>query len=359
MLRSFLYTVIVITVAFLSWPAIEKQLDESKAAEKAKAGFLDFTEQLGLGEFVADFSGTDGAKSPPVKKPALSKPAEQAFSIHNIELADSKEQAEQVLGSPKRSSANEYGVEWHTYHTNYQNFVMAAYDENGQVAGLYTNQDLIASKSGIKLGSAKEAVRKTFGQPLAEMRKGLVYMRFDEKEDYDTFDLDNSFVTVFYDKHENNTVTAIQLIRKDVEQKKSSFYVKGHEPLKEGFEYQLFDLTNAARAKRGLAVLKWDDQVKGTARKHSSDMAKQNYFSHTNKRGQSPFDRMEADGVSFTTAGENLAYGQFSSIFAHEGLMNSLGHRENILRPEYRFLGVGAAFNEENQPYYTENFLTK
>jgi uncharacterized protein YkwD len=56
-------------------------------------------------------------------------------------------------------------------------------------------------------------------------------------------------------------------------------------------------------------------------------------------------------------AGENLAYGQFSSIFAHEGLMNSLGHRENILRKDYEYLGVGVAFNDESQPYYTENFF--
>ncbi|MEH7309085.1 CAP domain-containing protein [Neobacillus drentensis] len=76
-------------------------------------------------------------------------------------------------------------------------------------------------------------------------------------------------------------------------------------------------------------------------------------------KGQSPFDRMKADDISFHLAGENLAYGQFSSIFAHEGLMNSLGHRENILRAGYEYLGVGVAFNNESQPYYTENFFAK
>ena len=39
--------------------------------------------------------------------------------------------------------------------------------------------------------------------------------------------------------------------------------------------------------------------------------------------------------------------------------MNSLGHRENILKPDYKFLGVGVAFNAESQPYYTENFFSK
>jgi uncharacterized protein YkwD len=66
---------------------------------------------------------------------------------------------------------------------------------------------------------------------------------------------------------------------------------------------------------------------------------------------------MKDDDVRFHLAGENLAYGQFSSIFAHEGLMNSLGHRKNILREEYEYLGVGVAFNNESQPYYTQNFF--
>jgi uncharacterized protein YkwD len=67
---------------------------------------------------------------------------------------------------------------------------------------------------------------------------------------------------------------------------------------------------------------------------------------------------MEQDNIRFITAGENLAYGQFSSIFAHEGLMNSLGHRENILQENYKYLGIGVAFNNESEPYYTENFYS-
>ena len=94
----------------------------------------------------------------------------------------------------------------------------------------------------------------------------------------------------------------------------------------------MFDLTNATRVEHGLHPLSWDDHVKLTARDHSTDMAINQYFDHTNLKGESPFDRMEEDQISFRTAGENLAAGQISSIFAHEGLMNSIGHRENILQ---------------------------
>src|SRR5690606_18492148 len=88
-------------------------------------------------------------------------------------------------------------------------------------------------------------------------------------------------------------------------------------------------------------------------------MADNNYFSHTNLDGLSPFERMENDNIHYVMAGENLASGQISSIYAHEGLMNSIGHRENILQKDFEELGVGVAFNDEWRPYYTENFLKK
>ena len=88
-------------------------------------------------------------------------------------------------------------------------------------------------------------------------------------------------------------------------------------------------------------------------------MAVNNYFSHTGLDGRSPFERMEQDGITFRIAGENLAAGQPSSIFAHQGLMNSLGHRENILKNEFNHLAVGVAFNDDAQPFYTEKFITQ
>lgn len=180
-----------------------------------------------------------------------------------------------------------------------------------------------------------------------------------EDRDYEVFALDDSYVTVFFDKHENNTVTALQIISSSLEENRKDFYVEGNEKLKEGFEYQLFDLTNASRVNNHLKPLTWNEAVRDTAQKHSLDMAENNYFSHTNLEGESPFDRMLNDGIRYTIAGENLAYGQNSSIFAHEGLMNSSGHRENILQKDFASLGVGVAFNNKSQPYYTENFLTE
>ncbi|MCE4047810.1 CAP domain-containing protein [Bacillus sp. Au-Bac7] len=304
-------------------------------------------------------TGAETEQTKQAEKPELETPAHQTFSIYNIQMGDSEEAVEQELGKPQRTSMNEYGISWNTYHENYQNFVMVGFDSNKKVAALYTNQDLISSTNGVKKGSSKDSVLKTLGNPLDELTKGFVRYKFPEDRDYEVFEMDGSYVTVFFDKHENNTVTAMQIVTTELEEDRSDFYTDGSAQLEEGFEFQLFDLTNASRVNNGLGVLTWEDNVKVTARKHSEDMAKNDYFDHTNLDGESPFDRMLSDGIKYTMAGENLAYGQYSSIFAHEGLMNSLGHRENILQEGFTYLGVGVAFNEKSQPYYTENFITK
>jgi uncharacterized protein YkwD len=295
----------------------------------------------------------------PVEKPVLATPTEQIFSIHNIQLNQTKEEVEHILGPPQRSSINEYGVNWTTYHQNYHNFIMVGYDSQSRVAAIYTNQDLISSSKGIVLGSSKQLVGEQLGESLSSINKGMVFYQFDKKKEFEMFLIEDSYITIFYDQHQNNSVTAIQVISKSLEESRHDYYTKETESLKEGFEYQLFDLTNAARVKFDLPTLSWDDYVKETARKHSKDMAVNNYFSHDNLEGQSPFDRMLEDEIQFTMAGENLAYGQYSSIFAHEGLMNSLGHRENILQKDFEYLGVGVAFNSKSQPYYTQNFYSQ
>ncbi|WP_203248221.1 CAP domain-containing protein [Sporosarcina beigongshangi] len=294
-----------------------------------------------------------------VEKPELKKPTTTQLSIHNIELGSTEEQVTAQLGKPKNRSMNEYGSEWLTYHNGYQNFVMVSFDEQKKVSAIYTNDDLISSTSGIKYGSSKTAVREILGEPIKEIRKGLNIFILQESEGFDVFQSDDAYLYVFYDLHQQSKVTAIQLISTALEQKKTGIYAGGDSQLQDGFEQQLFDLTNAARVRHGYSILQWEANVAETARNHSIDMADNDYFSHQNKQGKSPFNRMDEDGVTYRSAGENLAYGQSSSIFAHEGLMNSEGHRENILLDNYSHLGTGVAFNEKLQPYYTENFLLK
>lgn len=293
-----------------------------------------------------------------VEKPELKKPDEQSFSIGNIEIGDIKVDVEEMYGAPMRESENEYGVYWSTYHENYQNFMMVAYDEQEIVRGLFTNQDLLSSMFDIALGDTKTVVNKKLGKPEEMIRNGWFNYQINSEGEYDVYQIDGNYVTIFYDIHKGDEVTAIQLIDKDLEASRDSLYTHGSEALKKGFEYQLFDLINATRVNHNLSVLEWDEDVRETARKHSTDMAENQFFNHTNLQGQSPFDRMEEDHIVFTSAGENLASGQFSSVFAHQGLMNSEGHRKNILHSNFTALGIGVDFNDNNHPFYTENFFS-
>ena len=88
-------------------------------------------------------------------------------------------------------------------------------------------------------------------------------------------------------------------------------------------------------------------------------MAENNYFSHTNLEGRLLLNGCVKTGYFLPSPVKICAYGQFNSIFAHEGLMNSESHRENILRPEFEYVGIGVAFNSDSQPFFTQNFYKK
>lgn len=378
-MRRIFFIIVVSLILYTSWPAIKDRVDLAMSGDPLDALVSEivslredpdtsniiaqlistFDELIGkMNQTIEEQLGLEAKQQPePVPKPELEAPQKQQFSIHNIEIGDKKADVEQTLGKPLRSSLNEYGVNWHTYHKQYQNFMMIAYNDTGRVVGLFTNQDLISSTYGIKLGTAKETVQSHLGKPLEHIRKGMTLYQFGGDGEFDTYQIDDNFITIFYDEHRDNTVTAIQIVNETLENNRKEMYGKPSDELKEGFEYQLFDLTNAARVVHGKSVLTWNDLAKETARKHSQDMADNNYFSHTNPEGQSPFDRMQEDEIAFSAAGENLATGQWSSIFAHEGLMNSAGHRKNILHADFELLGVGVAFNQDSQPFYTENFF--
>jgi uncharacterized protein YkwD len=105
-------------------------------------------------------------------------------------------------------------------------------------------------------------------------------------------------------------------------------------------EKHMLDLVNQERQAAGLNPLAPDPELTEVARQHSADMFARGYFAHDTPEGLSPFDRMRAANVRFTTAGENLALAPTIPV-AHTGLMNSPGHRANILRPEFGRVGIG------------------
>lgn len=119
---------------------------------------------------------------------------------------------------------------------------------------------------------------------------------------------------------------------------------------------QVIDLTNAERKKNGLPALKADTQLSGVAQKKSEDMRQNNYFSHTSPTYGSPFDMMRDFGVTYKTAGENIAQGQRSAQEVVQAWMNSEGHRKNILSKDFTHIGIGY---DSNGHHWTQMFIGK
>ncbi len=120
-------------------------------------------------------------------------------------------------------------------------------------------------------------------------------------------------------------------------------------------EAEMLKLVNKERTAAGLRALAPDPELTEVARRHSADMFARGYFAHDTPESRDPFDRMRAADVRFLTAGENLALARTVQI-AHTGLMNSPGHRANILRPEFGRLGIGIMDGGMRGVMVTQNF---
>ena len=120
-------------------------------------------------------------------------------------------------------------------------------------------------------------------------------------------------------------------------------------------EAAMLALVNEERSAAGLSVLVPDAELSAVARLHGIEMFKEGYFSHQSPTTGSPFDRLDAHGIHYLMAGENLALAPHVEQ-AHDGLMNSPGHRANILEPGYRRVGIGAVESELHGTMYVQMF---
>lgn len=119
---------------------------------------------------------------------------------------------------------------------------------------------------------------------------------------------------------------------------------------------QVIDLTNAQRRQNGLPALVADAKLNSVAHMKSADMQQYNYFSHTSPTYGSPFDMMRDNGVSYKSAGENIAQGQRTPQEVVQAWMNSEGHRKNILSRDFTHIGVGY---DAQGHHWTQMFIKK
>jgi len=120
------------------------------------------------------------------------------------------------------------------------------------------------------------------------------------------------------------------------------------------YEAQVIKLINDIRAQNGLKPLKSNWELSRVARYKSQDMHDKKYFSHTSPTYGSPFTMITNFGISYRTAGENIAMGYKTPQAVVDGWMNSSGHRANILNASYTQIGVGYVASGN---YWTQMFI--
>ena len=130
--------------------------------------------------------------------------------------------------------------------------------------------------------------------------------------------------------------------------------IPGKDSEVEAYEKKVVELVNEIREQNGLSKLAHDWELSRVARFKSQDMKDNRYFSHTSPVYGSPFDMIKNFGISYRSAGENIAMGYRTPEAVVNEWMNSSGHRANILSSSYTKIGVGYV---KSGNYWTQMFI--
>jgi len=274
------------------------------------------------------------------KRPSLTAVSDNGLKLFGIAMGDTEQSVVDKMGEPGRKDPSEYGFTWFIFNGDYAKYAQIGI-QDGKVVALYSNAPgAWHSASGIRSAIFAQDLSQIIGKPIEQ-----------GKQFYDSGSYEE---TIYYlDNHDNNKVDAILLQSKLATRGVYDAQGSKDDSLTKAYERQVFDLTNVFRMKNGIGLLQWDDQIADTARKHSKDMEERGYFEHTNPDGLSPFDRMKADGISYSSAAENIAYGYSDAFHVYNGWLNSLGHRRNMLNGNLQRLGVGIFKHQYTQNFYT------
>ncbi len=293
--------------------------------------------------------------------------------LRGLTVGMSVQQAERIIGQATSVYDGPSQSQWRTYHDNYQDFYTIGY-KNNEVYFIYTNSPG-ENFAGTAIGD--DTPNRLPSHAL--YREGSLSVNFSAPEEK-RVQVANCAIAIYYiDLHDENKISGIRVVSPkalisdvgilsyklsytnvDDVPEKSAYALSSQKLQVENAQANIhFEIDNAIRAKAGLNTFSWNSQVAQVAYLHSKDMADNNYFSHTSLSGKSPFTRLTEAGISYRSASENLSWGEgyYDAIESHHGLMNSLGHRKNILDPNLRELGIGASYN--SGLYITQNFITR
>ncbi len=304
----------------------------------------------------------------------------------DLRIGISTAELERLMGQPNRIDPTSIGYEWWIYNRDYENYFQIAVKDE-EVVRIYSNSKNWGYKEA-QIAKKVSEVKKSL--PLSLSTK-VEYNGFEftlvssgrDEWSYIFVDKENgvdTVVEVIYDNHNQNRVTSILL--SDIESKlafgnyaHSYKILAGYMPefairelstkeqrkVDQGMEAQLLDLVNSIRVRKGIHPLYWHQPIAEVALEHSKDMYYNNFFDHESPSTGRPWQRVANANIDYINLSENISTGRKNSIFAHEGLMNSLGHRKTILNENFVELGTGVykSYNATLRNMYTQKFRRK
>jgi len=116
---------------------------------------------------------------------------------------------------------------------------------------------------------------------------------------------------------------------------------------------EIVDLANQARSEVNLAPLKLNAKLNVSAQGKAADMMAKQYFAHISPEGVEPWFWFDQAGYNYTYAGENLALGFETAEGVHKAWMNSPGHRDNIINPNYNDIGIAIIYGDYEGSFTT------
>lgn len=276
-------------------------------------------------------------------------------TLAGVKLNTSIKDLVAILGEPTRKAKTPYIYDWYVYNKDGKHYRYAIADN--KVVGFYSNSlGVFAGGKDYEIGRDNEA---TVRKKQAYTSSVTIVNTFNIVDESYTLEL------MFDPYTSNKDVDSMLLMDKSYLEKPASSSGSGgvtfglvnapgtslDTQVMKDLELGVFDITNAYRYKHGLTTpLKWSPEANKSAYLHSKEMYEHQNLEHNSLDGRTPFDRMTEQGISYYTAGENIASGYPDDITVMSAWISSKGHRDNILYPDFTHLGVGV------YSYYTQNF---
>lgn len=275
----------------------------------------------------------------------------------------------EYFGSPSRKDPSAYGYEWWIYNEDWSTYIQIGVKDN-KVVTFYTNaptwtwNDL---RAGVAAHDWQDKV--TLKEEISfHYELGLFTFTLSEKDLQERpIVVDgNVALQLYIDIHDNNKISAIRLMDLETLLLHRPYALKymgrlpeypiisegRQEMIAQGNEKQILDIINVTRRLHALSSLEYHEGASVVARGHSLDMLTDEYFDHYSPTYGDLGARLNRGNVRYRGAGENIAFNYIDGPDAHEGWMNSIGHRENVLRSDFSHLGIGVV-----EKYYTQNFI--